>query len=89
MLLRRPPSTRYLSFRKRGLNIKGIAEDALGQFDPSKEFDAIVASRKTAWHQWIKGKIDDGDFQNRALKFEKEGHQEINLSDLKEHIKPD
>jgi hypothetical protein len=66
-----------------------IADDALGQFDPSKEFDSIVASRKAAWHQWVKGKIDAGDFRNRALKIEKEGQQEINLSDMPYHIKSD
>ena len=66
-----------------------ITDDALGQFDSSKEFDSVVASRKAAWHQWVKGKIDDGDFRNRALKIEKEGQQEINLSNMPYHAKPD
>jgi hypothetical protein len=65
-----------------------IADDALDQFHPAKEFDAIVTSRKAAWQQWVKGKIDDGDFRNRALTFEKEDQQEINLSDIPDHIKP-
>jgi hypothetical protein len=51
--------------------------------------DAIVASQKDAWHHWVKGKIDEGDFRNRALKIEKEGQVEINLSDMPDHIKPD
>ena len=55
----------------------------------AKKFDAIVASQKDAWHHWIKGKIDEGDFRNRALKIEKEGQLEINLSDMSDHIKPE
>ena len=66
-----------------------IVDDALIRFDPSKDFDAIVASRKTIWHQWVKEKIDGGDFRNRALKLEKSGQQEINLSDISEHVTPD
>jgi len=63
-----------------------IVDDALTRFDPSKDFNAIVASRKAAWHQWVKEKIDGGDFRNRALKFEKTGEQEINLSEMSEHV---
>jgi len=66
-----------------------IADDALTRFDPSKDFNAIVDSRKDAWHQWVKAKIDDSDFRNRALKIEKSGEQEINLSDLSEHVTVD
>ncbi len=50
-----------------------IADDTLGQFDSSKDFQAIVASRKSGWHQWVKEKIDREDFRNRALKFDKDG----------------
>ena len=63
-----------------------ILDDALTRFDPSKDFNAIVASRRAAWHQWVKEKIDGGDFRNRALKFEKAGEQEINLSEVSEHV---
>jgi hypothetical protein len=66
-----------------------IVDDALSQFDPSKDFNAIVGSRKTTWHQWVKEKIDGGDFRNRALKLGKSSQQEINLSDMSEHVKPD
>ena len=66
-----------------------IVNDALTRFDPSKDFNAIVASRKDTWHQWVKAKIDGGDFRNRALKFEKAGEQEINLSDMSDHVTPD
>ena len=64
-----------------------IADEALGQFDQAKKFDAVVASQKGAWHHWVKEKIDKNDFRNRALKIEKEGQREINLSDMAEHIK--
>ena len=66
-----------------------IGDDALARFDSSKAFDAIIASRKAEWQKWVKKKIDDGEFRNRALKFEKEGQQEINLSDMSDHVKPD
>jgi putative sterol carrier protein len=66
-----------------------IADNAIDQFDPSQEFDAVVASQKDVWQEWVKGKIDAGDFRNRALKIEKEGRHEINLSEMSDHIKPD
>ena len=66
-----------------------IADDALGRLDPSKDFDGIIASNKAAWQQWVKDKIDNGDFRNRALKLEIEGQHEIDLSDMTDHIKPD
>lgn len=66
-----------------------ITDDALTRFDASKDFNAIVASGKASWHQWIKEKIDSGDFRNRALKFEKTSQQEINLSDMSTHVTPD
>jgi len=64
-----------------------VADEALSQFDQAKKFDAIVASQKDAWHNWVKGKIDQGDFRNRALKIGKEGQLEINLSDMSDHIR--
>ena len=66
-----------------------ISDDALSRFDPSKDYNTIVASRKEAWREWIKAKIDGGDFRNRALKVEKSGEQEINLSDLMENVTVD
>ena len=61
-----------------------IVDDALTRFDPSKDFNTIVTSRKDAWHKWVKEKIDDGDLRNRALKFEKAGQREIDLSEMRE-----
>ena len=66
-----------------------IVDDALPRFDPSRNFNAIATSQKEAWHQWVKKKIDGGDFRNRALKFEKTGEREIDLSEMSEHVTPD
>ena len=66
-----------------------VADDALGQLDPSKDFDTILAANQSAWQQWVKDKIDNGDFRNRALKIDVKGQCEINLSDMVNHIKPD
>jgi len=63
-----------------------IVDEALTRFDPSKDFNGIVDSCKATWHQWVKEKIDSNDFRNRALKLEKEGQQEINLSDMSDHV---
>ncbi|MDY0375531.1 MAG: hypothetical protein RBQ72_07345 [Desulfobacterium sp.] len=66
-----------------------IADNAIEKFDPSQEFDTVVSSQKTVWHEWVKKKIDEKDFRNRALKIEKQGQHEINLSEMSEHIRPD
>ena len=66
-----------------------IVDDALSRFDPSKDFDAIVDSQKETWHAWVKEKIDAADFRNRALKFEKSGEKEIDLSEMAEHVTMD
>jgi len=66
-----------------------IVDDALAKFDPSKDFNAIAASRKADWHQWVKEKIDNRDFRNLALKLDKESQQEINLSDMSDHVTPE
>jgi len=63
-----------------------IKDEALSRFDRSKDFDSIVSSQREIWGKWIKGKIDTRDFQNRALKFDKTGETEINLSEMNEHV---
>jgi hypothetical protein len=63
-----------------------IVDDALSRFDPSKDFSAIAAAQSDDWHRWVKEKIDAADFRNRALKFDKKGRQEINLSEMAEHV---
>jgi hypothetical protein len=66
-----------------------IVDDALSLFDPNKDFDAIISSQIETWHKWVKEKIDAKDFSNRALKFDKTGKREINLSEMTKHIRMD
>ncbi len=61
----------------------------MSRFDESKDFNAIVSSQIEAWHEWVKEKIDATDFSNRALKFEKTGEKEIDLSEMAEHVTMD
>lgn len=66
-----------------------IKDDALSRFDQSKNFDTIISSQRENWGKWIKEKIDAQDFQNRALKFDKMGKTEINLSEMNGHVTMD
>ena len=66
-----------------------IKDDALFRFDQSKNFDTIISSQRENWGKWIKEKIDARDFQNRALKFDKTGETEINLSEMNGHVTMD
>ena len=66
-----------------------IVDEAMSRFDPSKDFNSIVSSQVETWHEWVKEKIDAADFSNRALKFEKTGKKEIDLSEMAEHVKMD
>lgn len=80
----------FFSVSKKGLK-KGnfciwIKDEALSRFDPSKNFDAVILSQRENWLHWVKDKIDVEDFQNRALKFDKNGETEINLSEMDEHV---
>jgi hypothetical protein len=66
-----------------------IKDDALSRFDAEKNFNAIVSSQADTWTRWVKEKIDLQDFRNRALKIEKDGETEINLSEMTEHVTMD
>ena len=35
---------------------------------------------------WVKGKIDEGDFGNKVLKYETDGEKEIELSEMSAHL---
>ena len=59
----------------------------MSRFDPAKDFNSIVSSQIETWHEWVKEKIDAADFRNRALKFEKTGEKEIDLSQMAEHVR--
>lgn len=92
----RPGSSKFQYFfvvsekgKKKSNYCVWIKEDALSRFDQSENFDAIISSQRENWVKWIKEKIDGQDFQNRALKFDKTGEMEINLSEMKEHVTMD
>jgi hypothetical protein len=61
----------------------------MSRFDQSKDFNSIVFSQIETWHEWVKEKIDAADFRNRALKFEKTGEKEIDLSEMAQHVTMD
>jgi hypothetical protein len=63
-----------------------ITEDGLSRFDSSGDFTAVISARSDAWRKWVEEKIDAGDFRNRALRIDAAGEQEINLSEMKEHV---
>ena len=66
-----------------------ITDDALSRFEQPNDFNSIVSSQIETWHEWVKGKIDAADFRNRALKFEKTGEKEIDLSQMAKHVTMD
>ncbi len=59
-----------------------IKDEVLFRFDPSKNFATIISSQRESWLSWVKEKINAKDFKNRALKFDKNGKTEINLSEM-------
>ena len=63
-----------------------IVDEALTRFDKSKDFDTIAAAQRETWNGWVKGKIDAGDFDNKVLKYNNDGEQEINLSEMTAYL---
>lgn len=63
-----------------------IEDEALSRFASSGDFDSIVSSQRETWSEWVKGKIDGGDFSNKVLKIEKGGEKEIELSEMSTHL---
>lgn len=63
-----------------------IEDEALSRFGSSRDFDPIISSQSATWNQWVKGKIDGGDFGNKVLKIDKDGEREIELSELSTHL---
>ncbi len=59
-----------------------IEDEALSRFSASKNFKAILDSHRGDWSQWVKEKIDQKDFRNMVLMFDKEGHKEMDLDKL-------
>jgi hypothetical protein len=63
-----------------------IEDDALTHFDPAGNKAVILDSNREAWLEWVKGKLDRGDFRDLVLKFDKEGRSEFDLSALDEKL---
>jgi len=66
-----------------------IEDDALTRFGESGNFENIVSSHRENWNKWVRDKIDQGDFRNLVLKFEKEGQIEVDLDKMKEKVTMD
>jgi hypothetical protein len=45
-----------------------------------------VSSGREDWSKWVQAKIDQGDFRNRVLKFEKTGQKEIDLTEMEKKL---
>ena len=63
-----------------------IVDEALSRFERSGDFASIVSSQREVWNKWVKGKIDEGDFGNKVLKYERDGEKEIELSEMSAHL---
>ena len=63
-----------------------IEDEALSRFDKSKNIGAIISSQKESWRRWVQEKIDEGDLKSKVLQFGKKGQEEVDLSELIEHL---
>ena len=63
-----------------------IDDEALARFDPSKKFESIVSSNSPQWAQWVKRKIDRGDFRNMVLRYGAGGDVEIDLEKMEKKL---
>ena len=63
-----------------------VDDETLSSLAPSKNFQEVVTLKRKEWVAWVKEKIEKGDFRNLALRMEKTGQKEINLSEMKEKI---
>jgi hypothetical protein len=66
-----------------------IEDDALATYDPSRDFETIAAQHAEHWGEWVRGKIDGGDFRNVVLKHGVEGPVEIDLEAMDEKLTMD
>jgi hypothetical protein len=59
-----------------------IEDEALSRFGSSKDFKAILDSHREDWTQWVRQKIDQKDFRNMVLRFDKKGQKETDLEKM-------
>ncbi len=63
-----------------------IEDEALSGFDASGQFKAIIDSHRENWSQWVREKIDQKDFRNMVLLFDKEGQKEVDLHKMDQKL---
>jgi hypothetical protein len=63
-----------------------IQDEVLPQFTASGDFKTILGSHSGDWNKWVKEKIDQKDFRNVVLIFDKEGHKEMDLDIMDEKL---
>ena len=63
-----------------------IEDEALSRFEQSRDFASIISSQREVWNTWVKGKLDEGNFGSKVLKYERDGEKEIELSEMSEHL---
>jgi len=66
-----------------------IEDEALSRFSASKNFTAILDSHQGEWSKWVKEKIDQKDFRNMVLRFDKEGQKEMDLDKMDKKLSMD
>ena len=72
--------------KKRSNYCVWIEDEALSRFEATKDFGSIVASQRESWDKWVKGKIDEGDFNSKVLKYGPDGVKEIELAEMSTHL---
>lgn len=63
-----------------------IEDENLSRFKQSGDFASIVSTHRQLWDKWVKGKIDEGDFGAKVLKYGPDNTKEIELSEMTEHL---
>jgi hypothetical protein len=63
-----------------------IEDDALSRFDTAKDFNSIVDSMRAEWQKWVMEKLDQSDFRDLVLRFDKAGNSEIDLMEMNERL---
>ena len=66
--------------------VPGVKAPAIKGASASIAFAAIVSSKREVWKTWVKEKIDAGRFDNRVLKHDRDGQEEIDLSEMTAHL---
>ena len=66
-----------------------IDDENLDRFGRSEDFEEIASTGRQGWSQWVREKIDGGDFRNLVLRFGKEGQKELDLGESDQKLTPE